>query len=173
MEKKLRVLVVEDSEDDALLLARELRRSGYDPILKRVDTAESMAEALDAGQWDIVLADYHLPLFSGLEALRIVKERDLELPLIVVSGVIGEEVAVAAMKVGAHDYIMKENLAKLGPAIERALREASNRRERKNSKINCARPKRWKPLAFLRVELPMISTTSLLQSLGTAVSYSR
>ncbi|NTV42852.1 MAG: response regulator, partial [Syntrophobacteraceae bacterium] len=131
MKKTLRVLAVEDSEDDILLLSRELRRSGYDLDIERVETPEAMAASLDGREWDIILADYHLPLFGGLEALDMVKERGLDLPFIIVSGVIGEETAVAAMKAGAHDYIMKDNLARLSPAIDRALQEVFTRQERR------------------------------------------
>lgn len=131
MDKTLRVLAVEDSEDDILLLSRELRRNGYDLHIERVETAEAMAASLGNSTWDIVLADYHLPFFSGLEALTMVQEKDLDLPFIIVSGVIGEEMAVAAMKAGAHDYIMKDNLARLSPAIDRALQEALMRQERR------------------------------------------
>ncbi len=131
MGKTLRVLAVEDSEDDILLLSRELSRNGYHPDIERVETPEAMAAALDNSTWDIILADYHLPLFSGLEALNMVQARGLDLPFIIVSGVIGEETAVAAMKAGAHDYIMKDNLTRLSPAIDRALQEALMRQERR------------------------------------------
>src|SRR5262245_56343441 len=106
---QLRVLIVEDLEDDALLLLRVLRRAGYDIIFERVDTAAAMQAALDRQPWDLVIADYTLPTFNGLAALALVKERDTDLPFIIVSGSIGEDIAVAAMKAGALDYIMKNN----------------------------------------------------------------
>jgi PAS domain S-box-containing protein len=130
MAEALRVLIVEDSEDDALLMVRELRRGGYAPVFERVDTAEAMAAALEREPWDAVLADYALPRFSAPAALRLLKARGLDLPFIIVSGTIGEETAVAAMKAGAHDYLMKGNLARLVPAIQRELREAAARRQR-------------------------------------------
>ncbi len=128
MGNPLRVLVVEDSEDDALLLDRELRRSGYDPLSLRVQTAERLQTALQDHTWDVVVTDHNLPGFSSEAALAIVKNSGLDLPVIIVSGSIGEDIAVAAMKMGAHDYIMKDNLTRLVPAIERELREAELRR---------------------------------------------
>ncbi len=128
MGNPLRVLVVEDSEDDALLLDRELRRSGYSPRSLRVQTAERLQAALQEHTWDVVVTDHNLPGFSSEAALDIVKNSGLDLPVIIVSGSIGEDIAVAAMKMGAHDYIMKDNLTRLVPAIERELREAELRR---------------------------------------------
>jgi PAS domain S-box-containing protein len=124
----LRVLVVDDSEDDALLLLRELQRNHYEPLWQRVDTAEALTAALAPDSWDLVLCDYVMPRFSGPAALRLVRERAPNLPVIIVSGQIGEEFTVAAMKAGAQDYVMKNNLARLVPAIERELREAEVRR---------------------------------------------
>ncbi len=126
----LRVLIVEDSEDDAVLLSRELRRGGYELTYERVDTAAAMIAALKNQTWDIVFSDHSMPHFSGTEALAILRERGLDLPFIFVSGTIGEDNAVAAMKVGAHDYIMKGNLKRLVPAVDRELREAKVRQER-------------------------------------------
>jgi len=131
MSTPLRVLIVEDSEDDAILMLHELRRAGYEPTSERVDTPEAMNAALDHQTWDIVLSDYAMPCFSMPAALAMVKEKGLDLPFIIVSGAIGEEAAVAAMRAGAHDYVMKDNLARLAPAIERELREAEVRREHK------------------------------------------
>jgi two-component system, cell cycle sensor histidine kinase and response regulator CckA len=129
MPRPLRVLMVEDSEDDAALLLAELRRGGYDPAVERVETAEGMRRALAGGTWDVILSDYRLPSFSGPAALALMQDIGLDLPFIIVSGTIGEETAVAALKAGAHDFVTKENLARLGPAIEREMREAANRRE--------------------------------------------
>ncbi|MBW1739924.1 MAG: response regulator [Deltaproteobacteria bacterium] len=133
MSAPLCVLIVEDSEDDTLLLMRELRRGGYDLTYERVDTAEAMAAALDRQTWDVVLCDYAMPHFSAPDALKLLKERELDLPFIMVSGAIGEETAVEAMKAGVHDYIMKGNLTRLIPAIERELREAEGRQEHKHA----------------------------------------
>lgn len=127
MNRPLRVLIVEDSESDTQLVLRVLRKAGYDPVHERVETAEAMKAALARDSWDIVLADYRMPQFSAPEALALLKESKLDLPFIVVSGGIGEATAVAAMKAGAHDYLMKDNLARLAPAVERELREAANR----------------------------------------------
>src|SRR5215475_2754101 len=125
----LRVLVVEDSENDALLLELELQRAGYATTCHRVDNVETMTQALATQPWDLVVADYVMPRFNGLEALALVKSRGLDLPFIVVSGHITDNTAVAAMKAGAHDYVMKDNLTRLGPAVRRELREAGLRRE--------------------------------------------
>ena len=129
----LRVLIVEDSEEDTLLIVRELKRGGFNPIHERVETAEGMKAALSTKTWDLILADYSMPHFSGLEALKLSKENGLDLPFIIVSGSIGEDVAVEAMKLGAHDYLMKNNLSRLIPAIEQELREAEVRRKLKHS----------------------------------------
>lgn len=130
MTKPLRVLIVEDSEDDAEIIVYQLERGGYAPIYQRVDNAAAMSLALEQQQWDIVLADHSLPRFSGTAALALLQEKGLDLPFIIISGSIGDEIAVAAMKSGAHDYLMKENLSRLVPAIERELQEATSRRER-------------------------------------------
>jgi two-component system, NarL family, sensor histidine kinase UhpB len=130
----LRVLLVEDSEDDALLLMRELRRGGYDPSYERVDTAAGMERALEERIWDLVIADHSMPAFSSVAALELLKRKGfVDVPFIIVSGQIGEDAAVEAMKAGAHDYIMKDNLARLNTAIEREVREAESRRERRRA----------------------------------------
>ncbi len=131
MSIQLRVLIVEDSEDDAALLVRELRRAGYEPVFKRVETAKAMSAELKRQEWDIVICDYVMPKFSGLKALSVLKNSGVDLPFIIISGKIGEETAVEAMKAGVHDYCMKDNLTRLGPAIHRELKEAVVRRERK------------------------------------------
>ncbi|MBZ5542916.1 MAG: response regulator [Acidobacteriia bacterium] len=129
----LRALIIEDSEDDADLLLRELRRGGYDVTYERVETAAAMQQALSRKAWDIVLSDYRMPQFTGLAALELLKGSRIDLPFIIVSGTIGQDVAVAAMKAGAHDYLMKGELARLGPAIARELREAADRRAHKRA----------------------------------------
>jgi PAS domain S-box-containing protein len=136
--KRLRVLIIEDSEDDAALLARELRRGGYDLTFERVETADAMQAALDSsagpGQtWDLVIADYALPHFSGPAALALLQARGLDLPFIVVSGSIGEDRAVDTLKTGAHDFVVKGQWARLAPAVERELRDAEVRRARRQA----------------------------------------
>jgi diguanylate cyclase (GGDEF)-like protein/PAS domain S-box-containing protein len=133
MSKPLRVLIIEDSEADARLLLHELRRGGFEPVHARVVTEEATRQALASSAWDIVLSDYSMPAFSGLDALRLVQQSGRDLPFIVVSGVIGEVEAVEAMKAGAHDYVMKNNLARLAPAVERELREAAVRVSRRRA----------------------------------------
>ncbi len=128
----LRVLVVEDSEDDTDLLLLELRRGGYQATCLRVDTAQAMEAALER-LWDIVICDYNMPHFSALVALDLVHQRGLDIPFIILSGTIGEDTAVTAMKAGAHDYVMKGDAARLLPAIQRELREAGERIARRQA----------------------------------------
>jgi PAS domain S-box-containing protein len=130
MATKLDVLLVEDSDDDAALILRELAKGGYAVEHRRVFTRDAMAQALDERRWDVVLADHKMPSFNSVDALALVRGRKLDVPFIIVSGAIGEETAVAAMKAGAHDFVMKGNLARLVPAIGRELREAEDRRLR-------------------------------------------
>ena len=130
----LEILLVEDSEDDALLLRRELKRGGYEPNIERVDTAAAMEAVLREREWDIVISDHSMPSFNSSAALQLLRsEGFVDMPFIIVSGRIGEDVAVSAMKAGAQDYIMKDNLARLNTAIERELREAQGRRERRRA----------------------------------------
>lgn len=129
MKRNLNVLIVEDSKEDARLLIRELKLGGYQVDHQQVETAAALKAALADRTWDAVLCDYRLPQFSGDEALRAVKDSGLDLPFIFVSGKIGEETAVQAMKAGAHDYVMKNNLARLAAAVERELGEARVRKE--------------------------------------------
>ncbi len=133
MSKSLRILIVEDSEEDTELLLHELRRAAFDPAFERVDTPAAMSAALDHQNWDLVVADFSMPQFNALAALELLNKRGLDLPFIIVSGTIGEELAVSAMKNGARDYIMKGNLRRLVPAVERELSEAAQRRERKRA----------------------------------------
>lgn len=126
----LRILVVEDSADDAELVLRELRRSGFDPDHERVDCAADLIAALQRRSWDVIVADYSMPGFSGTEALAIMRSRGYDTPFIFVSGTIGEDLAVSAMRGGAQDYFVKGNIRRLGPAIERELREIGERRAR-------------------------------------------
>jgi signal transduction histidine kinase len=129
----LRVLLVEDSEPDALLLLRALQRGGFQTLHERVATARELRAALEKSAWDLILADHAMPNFSAVEALSQVKRAGLDIPFIIVSGHIEEEMAVSAMQAGAHDYIMKDRLARLVPAVARELGEAEVRRARKKS----------------------------------------
>lgn len=133
MSTPLRVLLVEDQEDDALLILRKLRRAQYDPTYERVETEQEVSAALEKGGWEIILCDHGLPQFNSFQALKLLHETGLDLPFIIVSGSIGEDTAVAAMKSGAHDYVLKDNLARLGPAVERALRDGEGTRARKKA----------------------------------------
>ena len=130
----LKVLSIEDSEDDALLVMRELRRGGFTVVWERVETAEDLQKALATQTWDVIISDYHLPKFDASRALQIVKQDFPDLPFIVVSGLIGETSAVELMKAGAHDYLMKGSLTRLAEAVRREIREAQIRLERQRSK---------------------------------------
>jgi signal transduction histidine kinase len=131
--RALRVLIVEDSDDDVALAVAELRRGGYDVTWQRVDTGEGLEVQLAADTWDLVISDHSLPQFSAPDALQMVRERAGDLPFIIVSGSIGEAQAVAAMRAGANDYLVKGQLARLTPAVERELAEASQRRRREEA----------------------------------------
>ena len=131
--QSLRVLIVEDSEDDVLLIIRELRKGGYNPVHEWVETAAAMKKALQEKQWDIILCDYKLPKFNAPSAIALLKEANIDIPLIVVSGTIGEETAVECMRLGACDYIMKDNLSRLYPAITRELEGTNSRSKRKQA----------------------------------------
>ena len=129
----IKVLIAEDSDDDALLIKRELKRGGYNPSMLRVDSASEMQTALESQPWDLIITDHNMPSFNSNDALTLARQYDQNIPFILVSGSIGEEIAVDAMRAGAQDYVMKDNLARLLPAIERELREAVNRRERQKA----------------------------------------
>jgi two-component system cell cycle sensor histidine kinase/response regulator CckA len=127
------VLIVEDSENDALLLLEELKQKSYVPVFQRVETPDDFLAALKSRVWDAVICDYLLPEFSGPEALKLFKKEGLDMPFIVVSGVFGEDKAVDMMKAGASDYILKGNLSRLVPALEREMEAAQERRLRKRA----------------------------------------
>lgn len=137
MAKPLRVLIVEDNSTDTELMLRELRRAGFKPDSKRVDTEANYLANLDPAL-DIILSDYSMPQFSGLRALELLKERRLEVPFLIVSGIIGEETAVAAVQDGAADYLLKDRLTRLGQAVERALEEKRIRDESKRAQMRLA-----------------------------------
>ncbi len=129
----LAVLIIEDSDSDALLLLRQLQKAGYDVVSEQVETAGQMRAVLETQDWDIVISDYNLPQFNGRAALELLQGMGQDIPFIVVSGAIGEETAVAMMKAGAHDYLMKDNMTRLAPAVERELAQAEVRRQQKRA----------------------------------------
>jgi len=138
MSKAIRVLLVEDSEADALLMLNELKRAGFDAIAERVESAAEMEAMLDCQTWDIVLGDYSLPGFGGIKALKLLQARGLDTPFISVSGMVGEEVVVETMKAGASDYVLKDRMTRLPSAIERELKAAEERRQRRRAEAEAA-----------------------------------
>jgi DNA-binding NtrC family response regulator len=133
MTKPLRVLIVEDSDDDALLVLRALKANFPQLEHERVDSREGFLAKLNSQVWDALVVDHHLPSFDAFTVLQLVKAAQLDVPTIVVSGSIGEDVAVATMRAGAADYVMKSSLSRLGPALERELREAEARRKQREA----------------------------------------
>jgi len=133
MARPLRILLVEDQDDDVALILSELRRGGYEPVARRVETPAGMHHAVQQESFDVVLADWNLPQFSALFALEMLKSQGLDLPFIIVSGTIGEEAAASALKAGAHDFVDKRNMQRLALTIERELREADDRRARRKA----------------------------------------
>ncbi len=134
----LRVLMVEDCAEDALLLAAELKRGGFDPVFERVETAAAMQAALEVHEWDLIICDYAMPHFSGPEALALYQQKNLDTPFISVSGAVGEETVAEMIKAGAHDFVMKGNLGRLVPAAKRELRAAQERRDRRQTEAASA-----------------------------------
>ena len=133
MSTPVKLLLVEDNEDDAELILSELRRRGHRAEALRVDSLAAIQTAFRSGSWDCVLSDFSLPTCNGLDVLRTVREQDPDVPFLFVSGSIGEDVAVQAMRAGAHDYILKDNLARLEPAVARELKDAVERREHRET----------------------------------------
>jgi PAS domain S-box-containing protein len=132
-QQPLRVLIVDDSENDVLLIIRELKKGGYHPVYERVETASAMQKAIQDKQWDIILCDYKMPTFDAPSALSILEKANIDTPIIIVSGTIGEETAVNCMRLGAHDYILKANFPRLCPAITKELEEADSRNKKKRA----------------------------------------
>jgi len=127
MPNPLRVLIVEDSVDDTFFIVRELQRGGYSVDFERVETPAAMQVALQEGAWDLVISDFSMPLFGGAAALGLYRQSNLDIPFILVSGTMGEDIAVEMLKAGAHHYVMKDHLTKLVPAVTRELRAAQER----------------------------------------------
>jgi DNA-binding NtrC family response regulator len=129
MHNILRVLIIEDSETDANLILRMLERAGYATVCERVETAAEMDEAIEREHWDIVISDFRVPQFDAFAALRLLQQKDCDIPVIVVSGSIAEDTAVSMMKAGAHDYVTKDSLGRLAPAVRRELADSEVRRK--------------------------------------------
>ena len=155
MSEILRVLQVEDSESDAALIVRLLEKSGYIVHAERVEEAEPMRQSLARQDWDVVIADYHLPQFDAAAALTILHESGRDIPFIVVSGMIGEDRAVEMMRAGAHDYVLKDRIARLVPAVQREIREAQSRRERRRAEERLRDRDEWLALAVSVTQLGM------------------
>src|SRR5581483_11456772 len=145
----LSVLIIEDSEEDADLVLLELRRGGFNPVYKRVDTPQALSEALEERHWDLVLSDFSMPCFTMPHALSMVQEKGLDVPFLIVSATIGEEAAVEAMRAGAHDYILKDKLSRLVPAVRRELKEVENRRERRHLEEQLRQAQKLESLGLL------------------------
>jgi len=138
MAAPLRVLIVEDSVDDTLLIAAALERGRLDPVFERVETAAAMQAALEAHNWDLIICDYSMPQLAGPAALAIYRQTGLDVPFIAVSGTVGEETVAEMMRAGAHDYVMKNHLDRLVPAVKRELRAAQERRDRRQAETIAA-----------------------------------
>jgi DNA-binding NtrC family response regulator len=138
MAQSLRVLVVEDCVEDAFLIVQQLARGGFDMITERVESAAAMQAALEEQTWDLIISDYSIPGFGGPAALELYQGADLDIPFIMVSGVMGEALAVEMVKSGAHNYVMKDQLGRLAPAVRQELRAAQERRLRKQAEATAA-----------------------------------
>jgi len=169
MNTPLRVLIVDDSEDDVLLLVLALQREGYDPAYERVTTAQAMSDALARRQWDVVLSDYTMPFFGALTALELLHQTGLDLPFIIISGTIDEAMAVGALKAGAHDFVVKGNLARLAPAIAREMREAGVRRRQRQTEA--ALQARTEELADMTQQLWQAAKLATLGELSASLAH--
>lgn len=149
MGEPVRLLIAEDSEDDCDLLIRELRRGGYEITFRRVDTAADFEAALESDEWDLIVSDYSMPRFTGVDALSLLRKKQADVPFIFVSGTIGEETAVLAMRNGAQDYLMKDHLARLVPAVQRELREAAERKAHKQLEVHVRQLQKFEAIGRL------------------------
>ena len=174
MSTPLRALIVEDSPDDAALILRELGRAGYEVVSERVETSESMNAALDRESWDVILSDYTMPRFSALHALEVLKSHQLDIPFIIISGTIGEETAVNAMKAGAQDFLTKGKLARLIPALERELAEAQTRQQRREAQESWRQSEeRFREIAEAIDEVFWIANPEITRMLYVSPAYER
>lgn len=174
MSTSLRALIVEDSLDDTALILRALRRGGYEVVSERVETAEDMNAALDRAEWDVILSDYTMPRFNAPAALDVLKNQQLDIPFILVSGTIGEETAVKAMKAGAQDFLTKGNLARLVPALERELREAQVRRQRRQAEEELRKSEeRFRQIAETIDEVFWIADPDITRMIYVSPGYER
>src|ERR1700730_19352820 len=146
MGMSIRLLIVEDSEDDAAHLILLLQQAGFEINSERVDSASGLGQALEK-KWDIIISDHSMPNFTGTEALKMVRAKDLDVPFIFVSGTLGEDVATDAMRDGAQDYVMKTHLTRLVPAVQRVLREAEDRRESKRLELHVHQLQRFREIS--------------------------
>jgi signal transduction histidine kinase len=166
----LRLLLLEDSPDDELLVLSALRAGGYDPSHLRVWTAEDLRHALQDRSWDIVISDYSMPGFTARDALAIAGASGLDVPFIIVSGTVGEEIAVSAMKAGAHDYVMKDALARLSPSIDRELREKKRRAESRAAKASAQRARLEQARAELKNQAKSMFLANMSHELRTPLN---
>lgn len=167
--KPLRVLIVEDQPDDAEMILLYLRRQGFVPEFRRVETAAAMRQSLMEESWDVVLSDYSLPHFNAPNALLLLRETKKDLPFIIVSGSVGEEAAVELLKSGADDYVMKDNLTRLGPVMDRAIREANVRREHRRAQEELRESEeRYKGLIDVAFDGMLIHQEGVIQKVNRA-----
>ena len=166
----LRVLMIEDSEDDAALLERELRRGDYDVHLERVDEPSALEAAFQKQSWDLIISDFSMPHFSGTDALKLLRSKGCDKPFIFVSGTIGEETAVAALRDGAQDYLMKSNLKRLIPAVQRVPREAEERQNKKRMELQVQQLQKFEAIGKLAGGIA-ISAQQCLSRRRSGLSY--
>ncbi|HEY5602824.1 MAG TPA: ATP-binding protein [Gammaproteobacteria bacterium] len=179
-DKPLSILIIEDNEDDAQLLVRLLRQNGYEPLYTQVWTETALREALTMSTWDLIVCDFYMPKFSGIDALKIVRGMEIDTPFVVLSGVVGEEKAVEMMLAGANDYVMKDNMSRLIPAIRRELLDAQSRRDKKRAEQELEKYRnhledlvheRTKELQNVQTELLRKERMALLGQLVATVSH--
>lgn len=167
LNESVSIILIEDNKNDAELIIAELKRSGMTPEWVRIETAQELYANLESDLYDIIISDYHLPKFSAPEAISIVQEHGRDIPIIIVSGLIGEETAVALMKKGAHDYVMKGNIKRLPEAIRREMREAIIREDNRQSNIKIRKALKEKEILIKEVHHRVKNNLQLMLSLLT------